>query len=93
MVWGLAAVARSDGDLGDVAFGTTQTSVDVGGTTNGIYVGPESSAITTDGPPTTGDTVQFQISRNVADAADTMAIDARLHGVRLFYTTNAATDV
>lgn len=92
VVWSLAGVARSDDDPGDVAFGTAQTSADTGGTTNDIYIGPESSAIAIDGAPATGDTVQFQISRAVSDAGDTMAIDARLHGVRLFYTTNAATD-
>ena len=92
VVWGLAGVARSDDDAGDVAFGTAQTSTDTGGTTNDIYFGPESSAITIAGTPATGDSVQFQINRTVADGSDTMAIDARLHGIRLFFTTNAATD-
>lgn len=92
VVFGLAGVARSDDDAGDVAFGTAQTSTDTGGTTNDIYIGPESSAITIAGTPAAGDTVQFQINRTVADASDTMAVDARLHGIRLFFTTNAATD-
>lgn len=92
VVWGLAGVARSDDDAGDVAFGTAQTSTDTGGTTNDIYVSPESSAITIAGTPAAGDSVQFQLNRTVADGGDTMAIDARLHGIRLFFTTNAATD-
>ncbi len=92
VVWALAGVARSDDDPGDVAFGTVQISTDTGGTTNDIYIGPKSSAITIAGSPAVGDTVQFQINRTVSDVGDTMAIDARLHGVRLFYTTNAATD-
>lgn len=92
VVWGLAGVARSDNEAGDVAFGTAQTSTDTGGTTNNIYVSPESSAITIAGTPASGDSVQFQLNRTVADAGDTMAIDARLHGIQLFYTTNAATD-
>jgi hypothetical protein len=92
VVWGLAGVARSDDDAGDVAFGTAQTSADTGGTTNDIYIGPESSAITIAGTPAAGDTVQFQINRTVADGGDTLAVDARLHGIRLFYTVNAATD-
>lgn len=92
VAFGLAGVARSDGDAGDVAFGTAQTSVDTGGTTDTIYLGPESSAITIAGTPAAGDSVQFQINRTVADAGDTMAIDARLHGIRLFFTTNASTD-
>lgn len=92
VVWGLAGVARSDDDAGDVAFGTAQTSTDTGGTTNDIYISPESLAITIAGTPASGDSVQFQINRTVADAGDTMAIDARLHGIQLFFTTNAATD-
>jgi hypothetical protein len=92
VTWGLQGVARSDNDAGDVAFGTAVTSVDTGGTTNNIYVSPESSAITIAGTPAAGDSVQFQLNRTVADAGDTMAIDARLHGIQLFFTTNAAND-
>jgi hypothetical protein len=92
VAWGLAGAARSDNDAGDVAFGAATTSVDTGGTTNNIYLAPESGAITIAGTPAAGDTVQFQLNRTVADAGDTMAIDARLHGIRLFFTTNAATD-
>lgn len=92
VVFQLAAVARSNDDAGDVAFGTAQTSTDTGGTTNDIYIGPESSAITIAGTPTAEDTVQFQLARVPANGSDTMAVDARLHGIRLFFTTNAATD-
>lgn len=92
VVFGLAGVARSDSDPGDVAFGTAQTSTDTGGTTNDIYLGPTSSAITIAGTPAAGDTVQFQINRTVADGSDNLGVDARLHGIRLFYTVSAATD-
>ena len=92
VVWALQAVATSDDDALDVAFGTEQTSTDTGGTTNDRYIGPESSAITIAGSPATGDVVQFQIKRNPSDGSDTLAIDARLHGVKVFFTTNAATD-
>jgi hypothetical protein len=92
VVWALQAVARSDDDTLDVAFGTEQTSTDTGGTTNDLYVGPTSSAITVGGTPAVGDSVQFQIKRNVSDGSDTMAVDARLHGVVVLFTTNAADD-
>lgn len=92
VVFQLAAVARSNDDAGDVAFGTEQTSTDTGGTTNDIYIGPESSAITIGGTPAAEDTVQFQIARAPSNGSDTMAVDARLHGIRLFFTTSAATD-
>lgn len=92
VVWALQAVATSDDDALDVAFGTEQTSTDTGGTTNDRYIGPESSAITIGGSPAEGDVVQFQIKRNVSDGSDTMAVDARLHGIKLYITLNASTD-
>ena len=92
VVFGLAGVAISNDDAGDVAFGTAQTSTDTGGTTNDIYEGPESSAITIAGSPAAGDFVMFQIARNPSDGSDTMAIDARLHGIVLFITTDAGND-
>lgn len=90
--WALQAVAQSDGDALDVAYGTAQGSVDTGGTTNTRYIGPETSAITVGGSPTAGDVVQFRLQRIPADGADTLAVDARLHGVKLYYTIDAATD-
>lgn len=92
VVWALQAVATSDDDTLDVAFGTEQTSTDTGGTTNDRYIGPESSAITIGGSPAEGDVVQFQIKRNPSDGSDTMAVDARLHGIKLYITLNASTD-
>lgn len=92
VTFALQAVALSNDDAGDVAFGTEQIAADTGGTTNDIYVSPVTSAITIAGTPAANDYVQFQVRRAVADAGDTMAIDARLHGVQLYYTTDAATD-
>ena len=92
VVFDLQLVAVSNDDPIAVAFGTAVTSTDTGGTTNDVYVGPESAAITVAGTPQTGDTVFGRISRVVADAGDTLAIDARLHGIRLYLTTNAAVD-
>lgn len=90
VVFGLAGVAVSSTDALDVAFGTAQTSDTTAGTANLEYVGPESSAITIAGTPAANDRVMFQINRTVA--SDSLAQDARLHGIRLFFTTNAATD-
>lgn len=92
VVWSLQAVAVSNDDAIAVAYGTAQTSTDTGGTTNDLYIGPESSAITISGTPAAGDSVFFRISRVTGDAADTMSVDARLHGIRLYITTAAATD-
>lgn len=92
VVWGLAGGAFSNDDALDTALGTAQTSTDTGGTTNDVYVGPTSSAITIAGTPAAEDLVIFQVNRTVSDGSDTMAIDARLHGVTLYMTLNAATD-
>lgn len=92
VVWSLQAVSQSDSDALDVAFGTALTSTDTGGTTNDRYIAPESAAITAGGTPAAGDVVVFQLRRVVGNGSDTLAVDARLHGIRLFFTTNAATD-
>lgn len=92
VVFGVDAVAISDDDTIDVAFGTAQTSTDTGGTTNDLYAGAESSAITIAGTPATGDVVQFRVHRDPANGSDTLAVDARLHGIKILYTTNAAND-
>lgn len=92
VVWGLQAVAVSDDDTIAVNFGTAQLVTDTGGTTSDLYVSSETSAITVAGTPAAGDTVFFRVYRKAADASDTLAVDARLHGVDVFITTNADTD-
>jgi len=92
VVWELSGVATSNDDTLDVAFGTGQQSADTGGTTYDQYSGPESSAITIGGTPAELDVVNFRIARLPADGADTMAIDAKLIGVTVYYTTNAVTE-
>lgn len=88
-IWALSAVARSDDDPLDVAFGTAQTSTDTLIAAYDMHVGPESSAITIAGTPATGDGVNFKLVR---DISDTLAVDAKLIGIRLVYSTSAATD-
>lgn len=92
VVWGLQGVAVSDDDAGDVAFGTAQTGTDTGGTTNDFYTSPTTSAITIAGTPAANDYVMFQVYRSVSDGSDTMAIDARLSGIQLYYRCDAPTD-
>lgn len=92
VVWDLQGVAVGDDDAIAAAYGTAQTSTDTGGTTNDLYRGPESSAITIAGTPAIQDVVFFRLSRVTGNGSDTMAIDARLHGIELFITTDAATD-
>jgi hypothetical protein len=82
----------SDDDALDAAWGTGQTSTDTLIAANDVHTGPESAAITIAGSPAENDLVFFQIRRNVADASDTLGVDARLIAIRLFITTNAPND-
>lgn len=90
--WGITAVALSDGDAIDVAFGTAQTVYDSQLGQAWLHQSTETGALTIAGTPAAGDVVIFQVFRNAADGGDTLAGDARLHGVTLFYTTDAAND-
>jgi hypothetical protein len=92
VVWGIQAVAVSNNETIAVAYGTAQTVTDTGGTTNNLYVSAETSAITIAGTPAAEDTVYFRVYRKAADGADTMAIDARLHSVIVYITTDASND-
>jgi hypothetical protein len=86
----LGGVAISNDDSLDFTIGTTQASADALIATGDLHIGPESSAITIGGSPAEGDMVIFNVTRNVAN--DNLAADARLIGIKLLYTTNAATD-
>lgn len=92
VVWGLQGVAVSDGDSIDAAYGTAQTVTDTGGTTNALYISPETAAITLGGSPAEGDMVCFRIFRDASGGSDTLAINARLHAVKLYFTINSLDD-
>lgn len=92
VVWGVQAVAVGDDDAIGTSFGTAQTVTDTGGTTNDLYVTSQTPAITIAGSPAAGDLCYFRVYRKAADAADTLAVDARLHGLKLFYTANSYGD-
>ena len=90
--WDLAGVALADnGDL-NTAFGTAvaPTAKAHSGTSNDLDVTAESGAVTIAGSPSTDEYVFFQITRDVSD--DTLNADARLLGIKLFFTTDAAND-
>jgi hypothetical protein len=52
----------------------------------------ESGAITISGAISAGDLCIFQVYRDAANGSDTLAVDARLHGIALIYTTDANHD-
>lgn len=89
VVWALNGVAISNDDPLDVAFGTAQSSADTLITAYDNHVGPESAAITIAGTPADGDLVNFKLVR---DISDTLGVDAKLIGIKLFFTTNTGVD-
>ena len=92
VVWALQAVAVSDADALDVAYGAEQTITDAALTAGDLHRAPESAAITVSGSPAVSDTVLFRIKRNPADASDTLGVDARLIGIEIYVTTDAGSD-
>ena len=90
--WGLSGVAIADDDSINTAFGTqvVATAKAMSGTANDLAVANESGAVTIAGSPSVDEEVFFQISRDVS--ADTLTADAKLLGIKLFFTTDAAND-
>jgi len=89
--WGVAAVAMNDNETIDVSYGTAVVVTDnAQGAVEELLVSAESGAITIAGTPADNDLTYFTIYRDVS--GDAMAGDARLHGVKIFYTTDAHND-
>lgn len=92
VVWGIQGVAIGDDDVLDAAFGTAVTVTDAQTAQGDLMKSAETSAITIAGTPAAGDWVVFQVYRDAANGSDTLAGDARLHGVTVFYTTDGQND-
>jgi|10_taG_2_1085330.scaffolds.fasta_scaffold04509_7 hypothetical protein len=93
-IFGLQGVACADGDTIDVAYGTAIELTDAGiGTVEDQQVTSESSAMTVAGSPAAGEQSYFQLYRDAADGSDSFTGEARVLGIKLFFTTDAANDV
>ena len=92
-IFGLQGVSCTEGDTADVVFGTAQEVTDAGiGTVEDVQMTSVSSAMTIAGSPADDDYTFFQLYRDAADGSDTFTGDARVLGIKLFYTTDAAND-
>ena len=92
VAWGLSGISvPSDGSI-NTAFGTTVvcTALAFSGTSNDLMVSVESGAVTIAGSPAANDMCFFQVSRDVS--ADNQSGDARLLGIKVFFTTDAEND-
>jgi len=92
-IFGLQGVACGDSDTIDVAYGTAIEVTDAGiGTVEDQQVTSESSAMTIAGSPADDQQTYFQLYRDAADGSDTFTGEARVLGIKIFYTTDAAND-
>jgi hypothetical protein len=92
VAWQLAGVAITSDESINTAFGTqvATTALAFSGTSNDLMVSVESGAVTIAGSPAAADMCFFQINRDTS--ADSQTGDARLLGVKLLFTTDAAND-
>ena len=92
VVWTLAGTALADNGSLNTAFGTAvaTTGKAHSGTANDLDVTAESGAVTIAGSPSTDEYVFFEIKRDVSE--DSLTADAKLLGVKLFFTTDAGND-
>jgi hypothetical protein len=91
--WGLQGVACGDNDTIDVAYGTGVVVDDTEqGALEEVNVSPVSGAVTIAGSPADDQLCYFRFYRDVSDSNDNSSGDARLHGIKIFYTTDAAND-
>ena len=91
-IFGLQGVSCGDSDTIDVAYGTAAEVTDAGiGTVEDQQITSESGAVTITAAAA-GEQTYFQLYRDAADGSDTFTGDARVLGVRLFFTTDLAND-
>ena len=92
VAWQLAGVAITNDESINTAFGTqvATTALAFSGTSNDLMVSAESGAVTIAGSPAANDMCFFQINRDTS--ADDQTGAARLLGVKVFFTTDAAND-
>ena len=89
--WSLQGVAMNDNQTIDVAYGTAVVVSDnAQGAVEELYVAAESGAVTIAGTPADNDLCYFRIGRDVS--GDNMNGDARLHGLKIFFTTDSPND-
>lgn len=89
VAWGLKAVATTDADDIDTAWGTEVVVTDVGTANNRRHKTADSTALTIGNTPAAGDWVDWNLRRVVSDAADDWAADAYPTAVVVEYGISA----
>ncbi len=89
--WEVSAHYVSDNELLDIGpYYFDGGALDTGGVTDKLYVSAESDGALNLSGASDGDLIIFKVQRE--PSADNLAIDARLHGIQIFYNTTAPTD-
>ena len=92
VAWVLSAVKVANDSTIDVNYSNSATVTDSAlGAAEDLCVSAESGTLPVSGA-SVDDLVYFKIQRDVSDSHDDMAEDARLIGIKIFFTTDAAND-
>lgn len=92
VVWSINGGAYSDDDALTVALGSAQSVTDGLTATNDLMISSATAAITLAGTPADSDFLAFQVSRDADNGSDTLNGDAKLLGISIRITTDAAKD-
>jgi hypothetical protein len=85
VAWGIQGRAFANDDALDTAAGTAQLVTDTLIAADDMHITSATSAVTIGGTPAANTPIQFTIYRDISDAADTLAVDARLLGVEILF--------
>lgn len=91
VAWAVQALAVSNDDALDTAFGTAVTSTDTFIATGDLHIGPATTAITVGNTPAKGDMLIFQVYRDVSE--DTFDADAILIGLDISFGISQYNDL
>ena len=91
VLWAIAATSLGDDEVLTTAFpAPTSPAADTNSTTADDLMVSAEVTVTVGSTPTAEDYVVFEVSRDVS--GDTLAEDARLHGIKIHYTIDAGSD-
>jgi hypothetical protein len=91
VLWAIAATSLGNDEVLTTAFPTPASpAADTNSTTADDIMVSAEVTVTVGSTPTAEDYVIFEVSRDVS--GDTLAEDARLHGIKIHYTIDAGTD-
>ena len=91
VLWAIAATSLGNDEVLTTAFPTPASpAADTNSTTADDLMISAEVTVTVGSTPTAEDFVIFEVSRDVS--GDTLSEDARLHGIKIHYTTDAGSD-